>query len=287
MDKRKGILANLILLTLGIVAVVHILPSNGTFSLKNLIARISGPCTSPIEYRVGQIDPRFNISASTFLTDIDQAANIWNSSYGKTLFTYNSEGELAVNLVYDSRQTLDTQINNLQSNVQNQKGNLDQQISQYESLVVSFNSKVSDFENQIKYWNSRGGAPPDVYSQLIQQQKNLSQEANKLNLMAAQLNQSTVSYNTQVGTLNQTINEFNTALSLKPEEGLYDPKTDSINIYFTSSQPELIHMLAHELGHALGLQHNPNNQSIMYPYATNTQTPTQDDLRALKTLCGK
>lgn len=287
MNRWRVVFANLILITLGAVVIVHILPLTGAFSIKSLLGRLNGPCKNPLEYHIGPVDPRFNITSSSFLSDTYQAVAIWNKAYGDTLFVYNPQGDLAVNLIYDVRQTLDTQINTLENTVQGGKGTLDQQISQYENLVADFKAKLNDFNSQVALWNSRGGAPPQIYDQLIREQKNLMQEADTLNSMARQLNQSTNDYNSQVETLNQTINQFNAALSVRPEEGSFDPKTDSINIYFTSNQAELIHTLAHEFGHALGLQHNSNSQSIMYANTVNTLTPTQDDLNALKSLCNK
>ena len=103
--------------------------------------------------------------------------------------------------------------------------------------------------------------------------------------MAATLNQSTSSYNIQISDLNDKISSFNSVLRQKPEEGVYRYRENSIDIYFMSSKDELIHTLAHELGHALGISHNDNKQSIMFAYSTKETTISEEDIAALHKQC--
>src|ERR1035437_3689737 len=71
-------------------------------------------CDHPITYRLGSVDTRFKLSESEFLKDTQTAADIWNSSYSKPLLKYDPNGQLSINMVYDSRQNLNNQVNALE-----------------------------------------------------------------------------------------------------------------------------------------------------------------------------
>jgi len=243
------------------------------------------PCDTPITYKLGSIDPRFELSDSQVLTDTKEAAAIWNNSLNKNIFTYDPEGEITINLIYDKRQELSTEINNLQKKLDADKGNLDPQIEEYKRQSANFDQSAASLNQDIAYWNNRGGAPQDEYDKLITRQNELRSEAKNLNELARTLNQSAVNYNSQIGQLNQTEGQFTKTLVQKPEEGLFNGNDKTISIYFNNSQDELIHTLAHELGHARGLDHNASSESIMYPSSTEDITPSNTDLSSLLEVC--
>lgn len=244
-------------------------------------------CDNPIRYKVGIIDDRFNITQNEFLVDIRQASSVWSTIEGKNLFVYDPKGILTINLVYDRRQALTSQISNLQNQIQNQQNALNPEIAQYEKDVQSFKARAAALNSEISDWNSKGGAPKDAYDRLTAEQKNLQAEAAKLNATAQRLNQSTEAFNGDVATLNGTIDTFNQALAQKPEEGLFDGVKNEIYIYFITNQNEFIHTLSHEMGHALGINHVADQNAIMYPYTTKQIEPAQADIDALKTVCKK
>lgn len=245
------------------------------------------PCDTPIHYKIGATDARFNISENELLAFSNKAAGIWNKAAAKQLFIYDPKGTLLVNFIFDIRQALKTQINTLKDQIQEKQNALNPEIAQYENDVRIFKNNLADLNNQIETWNKKGGAPPDIYNQLIQKQKNLQNEANRLNTEAIRLNQSTNLFNVNVSKLNQTVNAFNEALVGKPEEGLYDSQKNTIDIFFLTDQNEIIHTLAHEMGHALGLNHVADKSAIMYSYTNNFIVPTATDIDELNKVCAE
>ena len=270
------------------------------------------PCQQPIEYKIGTLDPRFGVSESQFKADISQASNIWSKAIGKNLFEYNPNGALTINLVYDTRQQTTqkeqvlnadiSQDSNVADSVKQEFNSLESQYNtaqqDYQNQLTQFNQAQDDYNTQVQSWNAKGGAPEPQYSQLKSQANDLQNQQNALeakrqevNDLVDQINALIKKYNLLVSQVNTTVNEINTdGLSGTTfEEGVYvsGPTGKYINIYQFNNQTFFIRVLAHELGHSLGLQHNSNPDSIMNPVNQSTNLiPTKDDLQELKTECG-
>jgi hypothetical protein len=245
------------------------------------------PCDTPISYKIGDVDPKFNLTQSQFEKDINMAADIWRKVEGKTLFEYQPEGILTISMVYDQRQELESQINNLDSQLNQQKKTLSPKLDEFNKLTKDFQARVTDLNNRIDFWNSRGGAPPEIYDQLKKEQQGLQIQSEKLKQMAQELNQSTNTFNSGVGQLKQTVNNFNEAISDKPEAGLYNGSDDTITIYFNEGQTGIVHTVAHELGHAIGMMHVADTGAIMHAQSNNTIVPTTQDSDEIHNACRK
>lgn len=270
------------------------------FSQKN-------PCDSPITYKIGTFDTRFGISQKDFLQVIDQATTIWGKSAGKSVFKYDTQGELTINLIYDNRQkTTQTnaslhadaiKINQLANSVKQQYLALenDQQLreKEYEAMLARFEQHQNDYNTQVSYWNNNGGAPQDEYTQLTNEKEKLATEQilleNKrleVNSLVEQINAFIHKYNLLINDANARIDTVNLSAGKEFEEGLYDPNKNEINIYEFSTNKKLIRVVIHELGHALDLPHNDNPQSIMYALnQANTISLSKEDLAALQLRC--
>lgn len=270
----KGVFIKLILLIVGIGIVVY-------------LAQPVSPCDTPIKYQLGQVDSRFNLSRSEAAKNVNEASQIWSEIYGKNIFIEDNSAKLTVNFVFDERQALTNQINFLENQVGTDRASLDARIAAFKKEAADFQAKVADLNNQIESWNSKGGAPPDVYQSLKSQQQALRDEAARLQQEANSLNLSTRDFNFQVGQLNSTINTFNGVLAQKPEEGLYDGRNQTISIYFDNSRPELVHTLAHEFGHVLGMYHVDDKNAIMYAFTSESTKPTTADVTDLTQACQK
>lgn len=269
-------------LAVGIVLISR-LDKSLFLNLERFLYRSS--CDNPIHYKIGIIDQRFNLSQNQFLSYTGDAALVWNNASAKKLFVYDPNGLLEINLVFDQRQSLNNQIRNLENDLKSNQGSIEEKRAEYDKLSLDFRQRLDNLNKQISFWNEKGGAPAEEYAKLKKEQEDLKEEANSLNALAKTLNRSFDLFNTEVGKLNQTVESFNAALKFKPEEGIYDPKVERIDIYFNNNQNETIHTLAHEMGHALGLAHIQNEKAIMYAFTTQQINVSDDDILALQKVC--
>jgi hypothetical protein len=246
------------------------------------------PCDTPLPYRLATIDPKFNLTESQALKATTQAAAIWEQAYGKPLFTHspaNTPGQLTVAFSYDDRQRLRTELTDQENALDTAKTSLQNRIAAYDLKLAAFKERAAQLNKEIEAWNAKGGAPKDIYAELTRRAATMTAEAASLTKEAAKLNAETRSYGTSVETLNATVGTYNALLDTKPEEGLYNPADQSITIYVLGSTEELVSTVAHEFGHARGMDHLPNPSAIMYTYANSNIVPTPEDLAELAKVC--
>ncbi len=272
------------------------------------------PCARPIAYNLGTFDEKFDISKTYFLSALSEAEAIWEKPLGKDLFSYDPEdGRLKVNLIYDYRQQATSKLADLGITVKDTKASYDSLENKYLALKEQYegakksydaqfealNQQNKAYEEQVKYWNANGGAPKKEYEKLVAERTALESGAAKLetsqvrlNSMVDEINALIVVINRLAKTLNLTVDQYNTIGESRGEsftEGLYKSSAmgQEIDIYEFSSRDKLVRVLAHELGHALGLDHISDPKAIMYTFNSGANMNlTPDDITELKALCG-
>ena len=265
------------------------------------------PCNQPIRYTIGVIDPRFNISKEKVQKSLRAAENIWEKPAGKQLFEEATKGTLTINFTYDDRQRTTTKrqvleadsqkVKLLAKDVKDQYFELDHELTNkkrdYEVDLLAYKSDQENYNATVAMWNKKGGAPKDIYDQLHASRESLDTtfqdlelRREEINALIETINAFSKKYNLLVDSINKNIDEINKTAGKEFQEGVYNPNTNTITIYEFDSENALIRVLAHELGHALSLDHNENIDSIMYKVNTSaTLSASPEDIMALKSTC--
>lgn len=285
------------------------------------LVSVVNPCINPIQYNLGNFDTKFGISKEYFLSALSDAEAVWEKAQGdytgKNMFDYNADATgsdvLKVNLVYDYRQQATSKLDSLgivvkdtnasyeslKNKLENLKVDYENDKNSFNARVASFNQKQKQYEDDVSYWNSRGGAPQGEYDKLQSRKIALENESsnienlkNSLNAKVDEINALVVAVNRLIGTLNLQVDKYNTTNESRGEsfeEGVYitDGNKSEIDIYEFSNREKLVRVLAHELGHALGLDHVEDKNAIMYRLNQGDNLNlTKTDIEAIKTKCG-
>jgi len=243
----------------------------------------------PLKWRMGAIDPRFGIDAGEVKQAVEQAIRLWESAAGKRLFVYDRSSGFPVNLVYDSRHAgrvaarqakerldgMKSEIGRSKDAVQSAKDDYKLKLSSFEVSQSSYRRKLEEYNRDVEYWNRNGGAPPSVVSRLNAERQNLENDKSRLRLeeqdvdaLRIEVNDRIDAYNSLLSRYNSAANSFNRTFGKAVEMSVGETairgsKVGRINIFSFESNTHLAVILAHELGHALGLKHVKGQDSIM------------------------
>lgn len=267
-------------------------------------------CPVPLHYRVGDIDESFSLSLVEAQEDIAAAAEVWENSIDRELFVYDETADFTINFVFDERQeTLNLEQNERKELDQTREQNNEvlQQVeslqSQYDELAANYEANVAQYEQDlaeynadVNTYNDRGGAPSDKFTELETERVRLSQTADnlgdtatKLNKLASEINKLGDRGNQLINEYNEEVSQYNAEFGFAREFTQGDYQGDRINIYTFNDKNELITVLAHEFGHALGIDHVESDSSLMYYLIDETASSTNlsaEDAAAFLEVCG-
>lgn len=266
------------------------------------------PCAKPIKYSIGSIDSKFGLGAVEFLDDVAKAETVWEKAVGRDLFAYQPDASFKINLIYDERQrsiilkqreesgleAAESILRQTDSRLREMRLNYEQSAAAHEAALSALESDQSAYQSEVDYWNLRGGAPPKEFAALEKKRLALNAEVEKVNSQAAALNQKQEELNALVRERNAAAVDYNRlvknyneryASGLEFDQAEYTG--EAINIYEFKNRSDLELVLAHELGHALGLGHVENSRSVMY-YLSGGQDRlllSEEDLAELNRIC--
>lgn len=267
-------------------------------------------CPVPLAYRVGTIDSHFSITKEEAKARLLEAEAVWEKQTGRELFVYDENAAFVVDFIYDERQE---EANNevsdrahldekkkendgliaaaevLQKKYEELSATYATQVQQYETRLSAYNDKVSSY-------NDQGGAPGAVFEELERTRKSLDREsqslnqtADELNALADEVNAANEKSNQLVESYNKEVEAYNEKYGYEKEFTQGDYDGTKINIYKFSDNNELVTVLTHEFGHALGIDHVDDESSVMYYLLGDTNDSlllSKEDVEAFTAQCG-
>ena len=274
--------------------------------------RMPKPCREPLTYRFGHIDERFGLTRWEFSMAVQKAAAIWGQPLSRELFREDPQGAIEISLVYDYRQEAADKLKKLNFKMDytkdshdNMKLRLERLKSEYErnravldSDLNAFNTRLNAYNAEIEAWNRRGGAPENVRNRLMSGKSELNAERERLHIRQDEAKRMVDEINSLVLVMNEIAavqnldvvryRDVGSRLGGEFQEGYFEHKkgTQSIKIYHYNDDANLVRLLVHELGHALGLGHSANPDAVMYRLNQSDKLElSEDDIAALKARC--
>jgi hypothetical protein len=268
-------------------------------------------CEQTLSYRLGIFDPRFGMSEVEFRHTISTAEALWEAAIGINLFEYDPTASFTINLVFDDRQQATVAKQHLVHRLKKTEVShatlsrsyvywrrvYDEHIQSYQHSLAAYETRLQTHNREVTYWNNRGGAPAEVYNRLQAERARLEQMQTRLDAeratvqdIVATLHALEEQERTLVHTYKQQAQTYNTLYGEVTHFHKGEYQGNAITIYQFHDTADLVLVLAHELGHALGLGHIDDPGAVMHAIMGEQDfTPlrlTPGDVHALRSVCG-
>lgn len=245
---------------------------------------------------------------------MNDAAQSWAEVVSQPLIEHDESGKISVNLKYSEDQETSKQERLFRNRIQSAEFETERLERQFQQLQDQFNTENTRYQalsnrvqqqiDTLNEWvnetNAQGGFTQNELTrferekanidnqneQLREMENRLAGKADEVNDLASRLNQ-------KIENKNQLVDQYNQSFAGQRRftQGNYGcgEQGCELNIFYFSDVEELRLVAAHELGHALGIGHVSNPESIMY-HLMGRQSKTglqlsEEDRQALLDIC--
>lgn len=249
------------------------------------------PCSTPVTYSIGSIDPGYALTPEELGDALIEAENAWEAQAKKNVFEFKkSSGDVSIIFVYDGRQAALDKLKSLGISTDQSLESYKQLKTRYDALSAKvdadeirlngimdrYKEREAVYNADVRRLNDKGSATPAEQRNIMRDRESLAAQFGGVKMIEKAVNADVDTLNALGTTLNQLIVQLNINVAQynragstigSYEEGLYKVNggRQTIELYKYTNREQLVSLLAHELGHALGLDHVAGADSLMYP----------------------
>jgi len=284
------------------------------------------PCAAPLAWSVPEPDPRFGLSPAAARAAVAEAAALWEEAVGRSLFLHDPHEGFPIRFVYDWRQARGEERRLAEARFERAREGLEARERElgelreeyladrtsYEDRVRELAERVSSHNAAVDRWSREQGAPEEVVRELRGAEEALATESRELERTAEELEALGRRLEAQEAEFGRRVEEHRRegeALErafmpraveagtyreeVRTEDGAVTFIAREIRVHRFSDRSQLVRVLAHELGHALGVGHasvpgslmSPEHGSGEGPAAADPPTVGPADLELLRARC--
>ncbi|MEX2585255.1 MAG: matrixin family metalloprotease [Balneolaceae bacterium] len=192
-------------------------------------------CQISFQQSVGEIEERFMISRKDVIRLVEEAIQLWSIALDEFEARYDEHRGIRLRFVYDERQELTDNERQFQERVRARRAEIDALEQEYGQLVEQFEQRSEQFRRQTA---------------------EIEQRIEELNSWIREGNEAGGLVEDDVSLLEAEKEEIE---QLQQQE-----RSNQQALNYFASEMDLRRVLAHELGHAFGLDHVSNPASIMH-----------------------
>lgn len=274
------------------VLLVALIAAPATAASEGLERLWARTCDRPVTVHLDAVDERFELDREEVRRALADAVAMWQEATEEPLFRKRDGEGVAVRLVFDERQAsaqarqqrredlvrAERQLQDDRQRLERRHEALSEESGDFESRQRRLNERVEAYEREVAAWNAGRMEQTRENRERLEResrelttaQESLSEERRDLERRGQALNREQQILVREIEAFNHQVDAHNREAHAATgfEMAQYERRGSErwIRVFKADDQDELRLVLAHELGHALGIGHVPEETAVMSPY---------------------